>query len=99
MWMEMSENTTGKSARVKILFFAKARELSGFKESEIVVPVLISFIELKDQVIEIFNLETIRDIVILAVNEEFVEPDAFLKLTEKDEIAVIPPLSGGTSFS
>jgi molybdopterin converting factor subunit 1 len=94
----MNGDVIDKSTRIKILFFAKARELSGLKESELTVPVVISFTELKAQVIKVFNLETIRDIVLLTVNEEFVEPNASLYLTEKDEIAVIPPLSGGIFF-
>lgn len=88
-------NNSGDTIRVKVLFFAKARELAGCKESNIVLPVVLSATDLKDRLVEDYNLESIKEVVILAVNEEFVEPQAEVKLGEKDEIAVIPPLSGG----
>lgn len=84
--------------QVKILFFAKAREITGKKECRITVPRRLSYFDLVDKVIDRFELESIRDTLILAVNEEFVPVDAALELSEKDEIAVIPPLSGGLFY-
>lgn len=84
--------------QVKVLFFAKAREITGKKEWYIVVPQKLSYTDLIDKVITHFKLETIRDTLVLAVNEEFVPLDSTLVLSQKDEIAVIPPLSGGLSF-
>lgn len=81
--------------QVKILFFAKARELTGRTECRITVPRKLSYVDLADKIISQFNLESIRDTLILAVNEEFVAANTTLMLSEKDEIAVIPPLSGG----
>ena len=92
----MSGGAIDGIVRVKVLFFAKARELAGLRESELVLPADVTSSELKARVLADFNLESIKDVVNLAVNEEFVEPDIKLSLTEKDEIAVIPPLSGGT---
>ena len=83
--------------QVKVLFFAKARELTGRKECYIAVPQKLSYTDLLVKIINQFNLESIRDILILAVNEEFVPLDRILIFSEKDEIAVIPPLSGGLS--
>ncbi|KAK1117236.1 hypothetical protein K0M31_016792 [Melipona bicolor] len=83
--------------QVKVLFFAKARELTGRKECYITVPQKLSYTDLLVKVINQFNLESIRDILILAVNEEFVPLNRILIFSEKDEIAVIPPLSGGLS--
>ncbi|KOC61974.1 Molybdopterin synthase sulfur carrier subunit [Habropoda laboriosa] len=84
--------------QVKILFFAKARELTGKKECYITVPKKLSYNNLRDRVISQYKLEDIRDTLILAVNEEFVSSNATLVLSEKDEIAVIPPLSGGLFY-
>lgn len=81
--------------QVKILFFAKAREIIGRKECYITVPRSVSYTNLTDKIIGQFKLESIRDTLILAVNEEFIPSDRILTLSEKDEIAVIPPLSGG----
>ncbi|XP_076757018.1 molybdopterin synthase sulfur carrier subunit-like isoform X2 [Xylocopa sonorina] len=81
--------------QVKVLFFAKARELTGKKECYITVSRKLSYADLLNKIISQFKLESIRDSLILAVNEEFVSSDATLTLSEKDEIAIIPPLSGG----
>jgi len=78
-----------------ILFFAKARELTGCKESFLCIPRKLSYADLIDKIIHTFKLESIRNQIILAVNDEFVVPNNILVLSEKDKIAVIPPLSGG----
>jgi len=78
-----------------VLFFAKARELTGCKESFLCIPRKLSYADLIDKIIHTFKLESIRNQIILAVNDEFVAPNNILVLSEKDKIAVIPPLSGG----
>lgn len=83
---------------VKILFFASAREIAGVKESKIIICKHISSSELLDKIVSIFGLESIRNNVIIAVNEEFISNDVELELCDRDEIAVIPPLSGGLFF-
>ncbi|XP_051160801.1 molybdopterin synthase sulfur carrier subunit [Leptopilina boulardi] len=80
---------------VKILFFAKARELSGVKECNLMTIKEISYRNLKKIIVNKFHLESICDNLILALNENFVSEDIIFNLIEKDEIAVIPPLSGG----
>lgn len=80
-----------------VLFFAKARELIGCKECKLCVPKKLSSTDLFDKIIRTFELESIRNQIILAVNEEFVIPNSILVLSEKDKIAIIPPLSGGLS--
>ncbi|KAL0114440.1 hypothetical protein PUN28_011595 [Cardiocondyla obscurior] len=80
--------------KITILFFAKARELTGHKEYKIYVPREISSVDLLDKIVHTFKLESIHNQIILSVNEEFVIPNSTLVLTEKDKIAVIPPLSG-----
>ncbi|XP_015519719.1 molybdopterin synthase sulfur carrier subunit [Neodiprion pinetum] len=84
-----------RDSLVKILFFAKARELSGLKESRAKLPANISYQSLLDTIIEKFGLESIRDSVILSLNEEYLAANGTLNLSDQDEIAVIPPLSGG----
>lgn len=78
-----------------ILFFAKARELTGCKECKLRIPRQLSSADLLVKIIHTFELESIRNQIILAVNDEFVVPNSILILSEKDKIAVIPPLSGG----
>ncbi|KAL6260013.1 hypothetical protein P5V15_009920 [Pogonomyrmex californicus] len=90
----MDETTT--QIEITILFFAKARELAGCKECKFHVPKKLSSADLLDKIIHTFNLQSIRDQIVLAVNEEFqIIPNNILVLSEKDKIAVIPPLSGG----
>lgn len=82
---------------VKILFFAKARELAGLTESRILLPEIITYGSLLEGIIEKFGLHSIRDTVILSLNEEYIgDLDSVIDLSDKDEIAVIPPLSGGS---
>lgn len=79
-----------------ILFFAKARELTGCKECKLDIPRKLSSIDLFDKIVHTFELESIRNQIILAVNDEFVVPSSILlELSVKDKIAIIPPLSGG----
>jgi molybdopterin converting factor small subunit len=44
-----------------------------------------------------FSLQAIKDSVLLAHNQEYVEvsEDSYISVSNADEIAVIPPLSGG----
>lgn len=41
------------------------------------------------------RLQALAGVLVLAVNQEYVDMDASLQLQESDEVAVIPPLSGG----
>ncbi|XP_012256806.1 molybdopterin synthase sulfur carrier subunit-like isoform X6 [Athalia rosae] len=84
-----------QNSEVKILFFAKARELTEYTESQILLPAKISYQALLETIVLKFGLQSIRDIIILSINEEYVAADAILNLADRDEIAVIPPLSGG----
>lgn len=83
--------------RVKLLFFAKARELAQVKSTEFEVQQnIIACGDLLELICDKYNLSLIRKNIILAINEEYCEnPGQSIKLTNGDEIAVIPPLSGG----
>ncbi|XP_071493513.1 uncharacterized protein [Diadema antillarum] len=81
---------------VKLLFFAKSREFAGVKEDTIKVPLHLSHEELITAITDKFpRLLPIRDTLVLAVNQEYVSDEGQLTLCEGDEVAVIPPLSGG----
>lgn len=79
---------------IKILFFAIARELAGKSDSILKVKSKISFEELRQNICNIFGLEVIKNNIILAVNQEYVDSGDII-LNNNDELAVIPPLSGG----
>ncbi|CAD0204054.1 unnamed protein product [Chrysodeixis includens] len=80
---------------VKLLFFARSKELAGTKESTIRLPTKISYKKLLNVISENYNLETIKNNILLAKNEEVCDEDVDIEIKERDSIAVIPPLSGG----
>lgn len=82
-------------ANVKILFFAKARELSGKKEASASLETPTKFSFIVEQLISEYSLHLIKNSVIIAVNETYVEGDDEITLRDGDVIAVIPPISGG----
>lgn len=88
-------NTVTGETEVKILFFAKSRELAGCKEIRASFPTLTSPGQLKEIIVDNFNLGSIRDIIILAINQEYLPSETEITLQKTDEIAIIPPLSGG----
>lgn len=83
---------------VRVLLFAKAREISGKKEDTVTVYSRISYRELFDFIVDYFSLQPIQANLILAINEQYSDANIPLKLNEGDTIAVIPPLSGGNKF-
>ncbi|KAK0182093.1 hypothetical protein PV327_000262 [Microctonus hyperodae] len=91
----MYENSNFSKTHVTVLFFAKARELVGVKEIKINIPNKILAADLLELIVTTYGLESIKDTVILAINEEYVASDVKLQLSENDVIAIIPPLSGG----
>lgn len=86
--------TRPTSAVVSIVFFAKARELSGLSEAQLRVPAHIAVEELLAIICENFSLNSIRSSLFLALNEDYCV-DPVVQLKDGDEIAVIPPISGG----
>jgi len=78
--------------KVKVILFAYIREDIGFKEREIEIKEATKVGELwnefKNQLPRKNNLR-----VLFAVNEKYVNEDEELK--EGDEVAFIPPVSGG----
>lgn len=83
------------SVNVNVLFFAKAREIVGKSEATLSVNQPISYSALLDTISQTFHLNDIKENVILAVNESFCARDDSIRLGEGDNVAVIPPLSGG----
>lgn len=88
----MSENV-----KVKVLFFAKSRELVGLQDTEVETKRTQTLAQLLNTVLERYpTLAVIRNNIILAHNQEYLENwGETLYLQDGDEIAIIPPLSGG----
>lgn len=82
--------------KVRILFFAKARELSGVDHTTLVISNEIRGKDLLDFLCQNYNLDIVKETLILAINEEYCEDlNTILVLKNNSEIAVIPPISGG----
>ncbi|KPJ16981.1 Molybdopterin synthase sulfur carrier subunit [Papilio machaon] len=80
---------------VKVLFFAQSKELAGTREAIIQLPQRISYKELLNIITETYNLQSLKNNILLAKNEEVCEQSIDLEIKHEDIIAVIPPLSGG----
>lgn len=88
---------TNTTVNVKVLFFAKARELVSAEEESVIIESKMTASNLKVTVLEKFPaLEPIQKSIILALNQEYLNEDEnAITLKDGDEIAIIPPLSGG----
>lgn len=84
---------------LRVLFFAKAREIAGGPTFDFSLDAGIQFISCADLLHRIcvrYHLEVIEANVILSVNGELHDDtSAVLDLDGVHEIAVIPPISGG----
>ncbi|XP_049460874.1 molybdopterin synthase sulfur carrier subunit-like isoform X4 [Epinephelus fuscoguttatus] len=85
------------SAHVSVLYFAKSVELTGVKEEIVAVPTPISSWDLWRLLLQRHpRLSVLQDQVVLAVRQQYVAiGDQVVTLGDKDEVAVVPPLSGG----
>lgn len=81
--------------QVKVLFFARSKELAGLRETTLRLPTKINYEQLLNIIAVNFNLESIKNNILLAKNEEVCSENRDIEIRESDNIAVIPPLSGG----
>ena len=82
---------------VNVLFFAKSRELVGQSEAVFSTASQQTLTQLLDALLSKYpQLQPIRDNFVLAHNQEYINIlEEVLNLQTGDEIAIIPPLSGG----
>ena len=81
---------------VTVLLFAKARELVGSSSVTTSVPATIGYLQLLTHLEEQFPvLQRLDRAFVLSLNENYFEEEQQLELVTGDEIAVIPPISGG----
>ncbi|XP_053859726.1 molybdopterin synthase sulfur carrier subunit isoform X3 [Vidua macroura] len=83
--------------RVLVLYFARSAELAGLRCETLSVPREITSLQLWEEIVKVHpRLAIIRDQVVFAVRQEYVLlGDQLLVLQPGDEVAIIPPISGG----
>lgn len=83
---------------VTVIFFAQARELAKLKKTTLQVPQILFGHDLRYKLIHQFNLLSIGNVFVLAINENYISDNLEITLKENDIIAVIPPISGGNNL-
>jgi molybdopterin synthase catalytic subunit len=82
--------------RVRVLYFARSREVAGGAEEALDLPPGATTASLlADLSSRHAGLASVLASCVLAVNHEYVEAGEAVALKDGDEIAIIPPLSGG----
>ncbi|KAI8424795.1 hypothetical protein MSG28_006727 [Choristoneura fumiferana] len=69
---------------VKLLFFAQSKELAGTKESSILLPKKLSYNQLLNIITESYNLQAIKNNILLAKNEEVCDEAIDIEINELD---------------
>ncbi|XP_010224276.1 PREDICTED: molybdopterin synthase sulfur carrier subunit-like [Tinamus guttatus] len=79
------------------LWFAQASKIVGLRSETLCVPQQITSLQLWEEIVKLHpRLAAIRDQVVFAVRQEYVLlGDQLLVLHPGDEVAIIPPISGG----
>lgn len=80
-----------------MLFFASCREMAGTKEMCLELPGDSSSVsKLRQRIPEkLPGLKPVAATVTLALNQEYLDPETDAPLKDGDEVAFIPPISGG----
>ena len=82
-------------ARIKVLLFAALADAAGARETTLEVPDGLPVEALRERIVAALPaLGTIGPNVVFAVNAEYASANVLLH--DGDEVALIPPVSGGT---
>jgi len=80
--------------RVRVKLFAACREAVGGAETEFEVPEGTTVREFQTRFLQAYpKLQPLADSLVVGLNKEYVSPET--KIRQGDEIALLPPVSGG----
>ncbi|KAL2467560.1 Molybdopterin synthase sulfur carrier subunit [Forsythia ovata] len=83
-----------KSVEIKVLFFARARDVTGMTDMLLIVSTgSIAPDCLNNLLLKFPGLSEILWCMVVALNEEYTPENTVVK--DRDELAIIPPISGG----
>jgi MoaE-MoaD fusion protein len=92
----MSEPVVEQQIKVRVLFFGAARDAAGHTEVDLSLPVSITAVSAFEQVREAFpELQRFGRSLLFALNQEYAPVDR--EVHDGDELAVFPPVSGGST--
>ncbi|PSC76565.1 Molybdopterin synthase sulfur carrier subunit [Micractinium conductrix] len=81
---------------VRVLFFARSRELAGTSEATLALEAGSTTAALLPRLMEQYPwLAELGGSFVLSLNQEYLAPGEEQVLKAGDEVAVIPPISGG----
>ena len=81
---------------VRVLYFAKAREVASTSEESIELPEAAATSDLISIIVARHpKLQGVLTSCVLALNQEYLSQGQSVLLKANDEVAIIPPLSGG----
>lgn len=79
--------------QLRLLFFGISRDITGHRSRELSLPSIVTVAELRNLLSEQYPGLGALPVYAVAVNSEYATDDR--PLIDGDEVAVIPPVSGG----
>lgn len=84
--------------QVKLLFFATLKDIVGARQLQLDIPADATISDLLTRLEAIYpRFKDYRPVLLTAINEDYVGKDA--RISEGDEVAIFPPVSGGAADS
>jgi len=81
--------------QVRLLFFASLKDIVGSRELRMDVPQGSTVADLLFQLESRYpRMKDYRSVILTAINEDYV--DKSTRISEGDEVAIFPPVSGGS---
>ena len=80
--------------KVKVLLFASLKDIAGRRSIELELDQGSTLQQVKEKLTSLYpEIERMQNSVRIAINQEFADEDS--SLNNEDEIAFLPPMSGG----